>query len=65
MKVRITRGTIVNRKPHAPGDVVDVPGYVAADLIRMGKAEAVKAEAETASAPPPEKAVKKRSRSKK
>jgi hypothetical protein len=51
MKVKITRATIAQKRQVYPGETLDVRQDEAIQLIGAGKAEAVKAEAETAQAP--------------
>ncbi len=67
MRVRIQRATIVDGKQVFPGEVVEVDEALALLLLRTRKAERVGEGAsqqvsETATAEPPERAVKPRAR---
>lgn len=63
MRVRILRGTVVDGKPRQPGETVEVRDEALLRLLlRTRKAEPVGEELETATAEPPERAVRPRAR---
>lgn len=61
MKIKLTRGTVVNKQPYAKGDEVEVADRDGQQLISSGRAVKVLQLAKAEESPEPKRSTRKKS----